>query len=385
MSALAHHFPNFHHDILGQRLHDNFSSCCLASEFPKNITYGTSVQTVVFLEKRKMLDNKIAIASVSLGEHISHTLPRKISAAAGKGFAGIEITYPDLEGYAQSVSASMLDAAVQVRNLCKENGIEIIAFASFQNFEGSKLPLDERLATAKTWLAITRALGAEHLQMPAIYIRDINDDHDLMVSELRQLADLAGAHEPVIKLAYENLAWSTRCYLWEHALQMVQEVKRDNFGLCLDSFHLCVALWADAFSASGRQVDGDKNLQESLQRFVEEFPVEQLFYVQLSDGEPMTPPYSKDHPWYDPTLEPGHVWSNEARPFPLEKQCGTYMPVQTIAQAFLVDKGFTGWVSLETFDRRMRRKENGPEANAERGMKAWQTLKGQLLAAQKTS
>jgi len=30
------------------------------------------------------------------------------------------------------------------------------------------------------------------------------------------------------------------------------------------------------------------------------------------------------------------------------------MPVQSIAKAFLVDKGFSGWVSLETFDRRMR-------------------------------
>lgn len=332
-----------------------------------------------------MLDNRIAIASVSLGQHISHTLPRKIVAAAGKGFQGIEITWPDLEGYSKLLSVSMLDAAEQVRHLCKENDLEIISFASFQNFEGSKLPLEERLDTAKTWLAITRALGAEHLQMPAIYIRDINDDHDLMVSELRQLADLARAHEPVIKLAYENLAWSTRCYLWEHALQMVLDVQRDNFGLCLDSFHLCVALWADAFSISGRQPDGDKKLQDSLQRFVESFPMERLFYLQISDGEPMTPPYSKDHPWYNPKLEPGHVWSDEARPFPLEREYGAYMPVQAIAQAFLVDKGFTGWLSLETFDRRMRREENDPEANAARGMKAWQVLKGQLVSGRKTN
>jgi sugar phosphate isomerase/epimerase len=332
--------------------------------------------------ENKMLDNKLAIASVSLGEHISHTLPRKIVAAADRGFSGIEITYPDLEAHAKNLSTSMVDAAWHIHYLCEEHDISIVAFASFQNFEGNKTALKDRLATAREWLAITRALGAEYMQMPAIYIRDINNDHDLMVRELRELADLASASEPVVKLAYENLGWSTHCFLWEHALQMVQDVGRDNFGLCLDSFHLCVALWADAFSSSGRQTDGDKKLQDSLQRFVRDCPVEKIFYIQLSDGEVMNPPYSTDHPWYDPNLEPGHVWSNEARPFPLERQYGGYMPVQAITQAFLVDKGFTGWVSLETFDRRMRKEENGPDANAERGMKAWQNLRRELIAAQ---
>lgn len=329
-----------------------------------------------------MLDNKLAIVSVSLGEHASHTLPRKITAVAQSGFAGIEITYPDLEAYAASLSAPMLDAAQQIRDLCKAQGIAVLAFASFQNFEGNKSPLEERLKTAEIWLAITRTLGAKYLQMPSTYIRDINNDHNLMVSELRQLADLARTSEPVIKIAYENLAWSTHVSLWQEALQMVQEVDRDNFGLCLDSFHLSVALWADAFSSSGRQANGDERLSESLREFVENCPVEKLFYVQLSDGEPMDPPYSTDHPWYDPLLEPGHVWSNEARPFPLETDYGAYMPVQVIAQAFIVDKGFSGWVSLETFDRRMRREENDPIKNAARGIKAWQNLRGALLAAQ---
>lgn len=328
-----------------------------------------------------MLDNKLAIASVSLGEHESHTLPRKIKAAAEHEFSGIEITWPDLEAFAASLSCSMLDTAKQVRELCENYGITIIAFASFQNFEGNKSSLHDRLATAKTWLAITRALGAEHMQMPAIYLRDIHNDHDLMVDELRQLADLAASSEPVIKLAYENLAWSTHCYLWEHALKMVQDVDRKNFGLCLDSFHLCVALWADAFSPTSRQTDGDEKLQESLGRLVKELPLDRLFYLQLSDGEVMDPPYSSSHPWYDPALEPGHVWSNEARPFPLETQFGAYMPVQEIAQAFLVGLGFQGWVSLETFDRRMRREESGPDVNAKRGIRAWSNLKARLLAS----
>lgn len=290
----------------------------------------------------EMLDNKLAIASVSLGEHVSHILPRKIAAAARKGFAGIEITYPDLEAHAKSISASIVDAAWHVRHLCEEHDISVIAFASFQNFEGNKSPLEQRLSTAREWLTITRALGAEHMQMPAIYIRDILDDHELMVRELQQLADLASESEPVIKLAYENLGWSTHCWLWQQALQMVLDVDRPNFGLCLDSFHFCVALWADAFNSSGRQIDGDGKLRKSLQEFVRDCPKEKIFYVQISDGERMDPPYSEKHPWYDPSLQVGHVWSDHARPFPLEVDYGAYMPVQEITQGFLIDKGFTG-------------------------------------------
>jgi hypothetical protein len=44
-----------------------------------------------------MLDNSLAIATVSLGEHASHILPGKITAAAQNSFSGIEITYPDLD------------------------------------------------------------------------------------------------------------------------------------------------------------------------------------------------------------------------------------------------------------------------------------------------
>lgn len=326
-----------------------------------------------------MLDNQLAIASVSLGQHVSHTLPDKITAAAENGIAGIEITYPDLEGHAASLSASMLEAAQQVKNLCKEKNIHILAFASFQNYEGSLLPLSDRLEKAERWLQIARALEAEHLQIPSNYERIINKDHHTMISELRKLADLASAENPIIKVAYENLAWSSHCTTWQEALSIVEEVDRDNFGLCLDSFHLSTLLWADPYSVSSRQTNGDERLRESLRSLVGDLPLQRLFYLQLSDGERLDPPYSENHPWYDPSLEVGHVWSNEARPFPLETEYGAFMPVQEIAQAFLVDLGFTGWVSLETFDRRMRQKENGPAVNAKRAIASWQNLRKRLL------
>ena len=187
-----------------------------------------------------------------------------------------------------------------------------------------------------------RTLGAEYLQVPSTYDKNVSGDHEVIISELRQLSDLARASKPAIKIAYENLAWSTHCTLWQDGLKIVLEVDRDNFGLCLDSFHFSTALWADPFSPSGKQPNGDKRLEESLQSFVKNCPLDKIFYIQLSDGELLDPPYCESHPWYDPDLAVCHVWSNEARPFPLEKEYGAYMPVQTIDQAFLVDKGFSG-------------------------------------------
>ncbi|KIW31463.1 uncharacterized protein PV07_03111 [Cladophialophora immunda] len=326
-----------------------------------------------------MLDNKLAIASVSLGQHAKHTLPQKITAAVDAGFQGLEITCLDLETYADSQGLSMQDTARIIGALMRENKLHVLSFASFQNFEGNPSPIEGRLQKARDWLQLAHLLGAEHLQIPSIYQREFIDDHQLMVAELRQLAELAATFEPVIKVAYENLAWAKRCSLWQEAVAIVQEVDRDNFGLCLDTFHIALVLWADAYSSDGRQVDGDEKLRASMQEFVQRCPKDKLFYVQLSDGEPLDPPYSESHPWYDPTLEVGHVWSNQARPFPLETEYGAYMPVEEISRAFILDIAFTGWVSMETFDRRMEQEANGPVQNARRGKASWEKLRARML------
>ncbi|KAI6914593.1 xylose isomerase-like protein [Hortaea werneckii] len=327
-----------------------------------------------------MYDNRLAIASVSLGLHPAHTLPQKIVAAARAGISGIEITYSDLNDYARSVSLSLLEAARDIRQLCEVQSLFILAFASFQNFEGQQTPLHERLQKASEWLAITNALGAAHLQVPSNYDRGASGEPNVIRSELQQLADLAKSFNPPIKIAYENLGWGTHCHLWQQALEIVRQVDRENFGLCLDSFHFSVALWADPYSPTGIQPNGDRQLEDSLRELVTQLPLEKLFYLQLSDGEKLNPPYSEKHPWFDPALQPGHVWSNEARPFPLETEYGSYMPVWTIAHAFLVELGYTGWVSMETFDRRMKSEGEAPSKSAQRARNSWDALKSQLAA-----
>lgn len=319
---------------------------------------------------------KLAIASPSLGQHISHTLPHKINAAATNGIRGIEITFPDLEAYASSQSLGLQEAARDIKTICEgaPGDLRVISLCPFENFEGHQSPLLDRLGKARQWLGIARALGAEFLQVPSAFDKTSSTDAGRIEEELRQLADLAAAEQPVIKIAYENLAWSTHCSTWQHALRIVQAVDRLNFGLCLDSFHLAVTLWGDPHSSEGIQANGPRQLRESLDTMVKLCPRDKVFYVQLSDGERMDPPYSDSHPWFDPKLDVGHVWSNEARPFPLETECGAYMPIVELAESFLIGIQYEGWVSLETFDRRMREADMGPERNAERASKSWERL-----------
>lgn len=318
--------------------------------------------------------SKIAISTPSLGQHQSHTLEEKITCAARNGFNGIEIVYGDLENYAQSRQQSMLSAAEETRNLCQRLNVEILSLAPFENFEGSNTPLTERLEKAKAWIQIASELGATYLQVPAQYNEACRSNNAAVVSDLQQLADLASTVHPKIAIAYEPMSWSVHNSTWQDALSTIKAVDRENFGLCLDSFHIVTKLWASPFATSGKFPNGETELRQSLERFRTEFPIEKLFYVQLSDGERFNPPFSKHHPWYLEGEAPEFTWSRHARPFPLEFSMGGYMPVTQFLQTCVVDKSFNGWISMEVFDRRMRDQSFKPDTAASRGKVSWQRL-----------
>lgn len=320
------------------------------------------------------LPNKIAIGTSCLGQNSSHTLDHKIRAAAQQGFHGLEIVYTDLERYSNIQNVPIATGAEQVRQLCDDLGLAIISLAPFENFEGTKSPIKERLSAAAQWLDLARLLGATYLQIPSQYSTDSIHDEAVIVSEMQQLADLASSLSPVISIAYEPLSWGVVYSTWDDALRLTQLVNRDNFGLCVDTFHELTKLWASPFSASGIYPDGPERLADSLRRFVADIPVNKVFYVQLSDAELFDPPFSTNHPWYVEGEAPEFTWSKHARPFPLETEFGGYTPVTDVARAWLVDTGFKGWVSMEIFDRRMRDEAYNPETAAARGWRSWEKV-----------
>lgn len=325
-----------------------------------------------------MAPNKLAIASLSLGQHPSHSLDQKIRVAAQHGYAGIEIVFSDLEAYSQSQNLAMLEGAEKIKGICDKAGVKALSLAAFENFEGHNSPLAGRLQAANQWIEVARRLHATYLQIPSQYSKDSTGDENTIISELQQLADLGSSEQPVVSVAYEALSWGTYCSTWESSLGVVEAVSRSNFGLCLDTFHVVTKLWADQFSRSGTYPNADKNLHDTLQHFLKRCPLDKIFYVQLSDGERFDPPFSKSHPWYLEDEAPQFTWSKHARPFPLEKGLGGYMPVSEITRAWISDKGFNGWVSLETFDRRMRDERFKIETAARRGVESWRKVQAEM-------
>ncbi|KAL2868968.1 sugar phosphate isomerase/epimerase family protein [Aspergillus lucknowensis] len=320
------------------------------------------------------LPNKVATGTSSLGQSPAYVLDHKIRAAAEHGFSGLEIVYSDLDRYSKLHNLSINTGAKQIRQLCDDLGLTVLSLAPFENFEGTKTPIQERLAVASSWLDIARILGASYLQVPSQYGTNCTGDETVIISELRQLADLASSAGPIISIAYEPMSWGHFYPTWEDALRLTNLVNRDNFGLCLDTFHILTRLWASPFEPSGVYPDGQEKLADSLRRSVKGIPMEKLFYVQLSDAERFDPPFSKNHPWYLEGEAPEFTWSKHARPFPLETELGGYTPVTQVLEAWLIDMGFHGWVSMEIFDRRMRDEAYKPETAAARGWKSWERV-----------
>ncbi|KAL4799221.1 xylose isomerase-like protein [Aspergillus venezuelensis] len=332
------------------------------------------------------LPNKIAIGTSCLGQSPSHSLDTKIRAASAAGFQGLEIVYGDLERYSASNNVSVIEGAKQTRQLAESLGLSILSLAPFENFEGSKTPLEERLTVAKHWLDIARILGATYLQIPSYY--DVDSaapfDEDVIVKELQTLSDLASSSSPAISLAYEPLSWGVNYSTWDSAYRLVTLVNRDNFGLCMDTFHEVTKLWACSTTPSSIYPDGPEKLAASLKRFVNTVPVNKIFYLQLSDAEKFDPPFSEKHEWFVDGEAAEFTWSKHARPYPLEGEYGGYTPVVEVVKSWVKETGFGGWISMEIFDRRMRDASYSVDTAADRGWRSWMAVqRGVCEEAQK--
>ena len=332
----------------------------------------------------KSISNKLAIATPSLGLHKSHTLDRKIIAAAEQGFQGIEIVFGEIETHSQNQRNSIHAAAKEVRQMCDDHRLQVVSLCPFENFEGNRSPIEERLKKASLWVDIARTLGALFIQVPSQFDLSASRSEQIIVRELQQLADLASITSPVVKIAYEPMSWGI-CYpTWETALRLTNLVDRQNFGICLDTFHIGTRLWGSPLVSSGKYLNADAHLADSLRRFLAEFPLEKLFFVQLSDAELLDPPLSTSHPWYLEGEAAEFTWSKHARPFPLEADKGGYLPIVEILKAWVVDKGFTGWISFESFDRRMTEESYDPKVAAVRARRSWEKILPLILPVKAT-
>ncbi|KAE8414812.1 3-dehydroshikimate dehydratase [Aspergillus pseudocaelatus] len=306
--------------------------------------------------------------------------------AAKAGFKGVEIFYEDLEYLAQEKgpvnNSTLLAAAEETKAICDHHGLNVIGMQPFLFYEGltDRAQHREKIEHLKLWFAIVKILGTDIIQIPSNFQSEgISGDLDLIVSDMVEVADLGLKEEPVVRFAYENLAWGTFISTWESLWEVVQRVDRPNFGCCLDTFNIAGRVWADPASPSGKTPDADANLVASLQSLIRTVDVSKVFYVQVVDAERMQQPLVVGHPFYVEGQPARMSWSRNARLFLYEQERGGYLPVVQVAKAFLKGLGFEGWVSMELFSRSMADPDpTVPETHAQRGIKAWNRLAEEL-------
>ena len=327
------------------------------------------------------MKHKLAIATISMGWHQSHTLESKLSAAQRHSIQGVELIDSDLDNYAKAHALNRSQAAEEIRRLCEDACLTIVAYASFGNFEGQPTPLDARLEKAREWCEIAGRVGTDMIQIPSNFDAEAIGDQAVIVAELQALADLGVRQKPPIRFAYESLAWGKYVADWEESLRIVQLVDRPNFGLCLDTYHVLSRLWADPMIRSGRRAGGDVAVRDSLQRFRDTCPPEKIFYIQLSDAEKEEPPFLPGHPAYCEDQAVLHSWCLYGRIFPFDQEFGAYLPMEEILVTWLLQSGWTGWVSMETFHHSMSEEKAGPSIWAERAKVSWEKVQTILQQA----
>lgn len=254
---------------------------------------------------------------------------KKLQQAAHQGFKGIEFFYEDLETFAAQSSGgasrlNILKGALRIRHLCTSLQLEIIALQPFWFYEGV---LDEaehnRLIDDKLrfWFEICHILHTDMILIPSNFLPPdpetgeprTTGNRRVIVSDLRQAADLGLAQSPPIRFSYEALAWGNHVDTWEQSWDIVRRVDRPNFGLCLDTFNIAARVYADPASASGMTYNGAKELQRSLARLRQTVDPKRVFLFQVVDGERLKAPLVMGHEWYVAEQPSRMSWVSECK------------------------------------------------------------------------
>jgi 4-hydroxyphenylpyruvate dioxygenase len=322
-------------------------------------------------------------------------MDHKIACASKNGLAGIEIFYEDIEHLAREQGHSsrdpapskeeLLTASRLIREMCQNNGIEIIGLQPFLFYEGlvDRKEHAQMIEKMHLWFKIAKTLGTDIIQIPTQFRRDegVTGDMDVIIQDMIEVSDLGQRENPPIKFAYENLAWGTFIDRWETLWEVVKKVDRWNFGMCLDTFNIVGRVWADPAAQDGTNgPNSDSDLTASLSALVKTIDVNKVWYVQVVGAERLATPLQRGHEWHVEGQPARMSWSRNARLFYGERDRGQYLPVDRAARALLdpVEKGglgFQGWVSMEYFSRSLAaRHATVPDEHARRAAVSWEVL-----------
>ena len=271
-----------------------------------------------------------SIASVCMGG----ALEDKFAAAAKAGFRAVEIFENDLTFFRGKPRDARLLAA--------DLGLQIVALQPLRDFEAMPEPIRAKnFERAARKLDLMEDLGARLLCLCSNVSPDAVDDNSRAAEDLAELADLARRRG--MRIGYEALAWGRWVKDWTAAWEIVRGADRDNLGIVLDSFHICVR---------GNPIDPIASL-----------PAEKIALVQVADAPALS---------MDPLSLSRHY-----RCYPGQ---GDY-PIVDYLDA-VTRSGYRGPLSLEIFNDQFR----GASASAIAidGMRSLRTV-GEKLEAKRTA
>ena len=168
-----------------------------------------------------------SIATVTMGG----TLEVKLAAAARAGFRAIELFENDLTFF----SGRPRD----VRTRAQDLGLEIVALQPMRDFEGMPEPMRARnFERAQRKFDLMDELGAKLLCICSNVHEDCLGEPERSAADLAELADIAAQRG--YRIGYEALAWGRHVKDWMQAWDLVSRADKQNLGIVLDSFHICV-------------------------------------------------------------------------------------------------------------------------------------------------
>jgi 4-hydroxyphenylpyruvate dioxygenase len=260
----------------------------------------------------------------------SDPLGEKIRAAAGAGFAGIEIFREDIVGF----DGTPEDIAA----LASASGITVTSLQSLRDFEASP---PDRAAWCSTqagrFLDLAQRLGAPMLVVCANTRADTLADPRRAAADLARLADMAA--ERGLRVGYEALVTSAQVKTYAQAWQIVQLAARPNLGLVINAIH--------SFAADAG-LDG-----------LADIGMDRVFLVHLADA---------------PTTRIDTKLMTES--FRLLPGQGN-LPVADL-YAGLLTRGYAGPMSMEIFNDQLRALE--PALIARDAMRSFDLLDDRMMA-----
>ncbi len=245
---------------------------------------------------------KTAIATVCL----SGGLQEKLQAIAHAGFRSVEIFESDLIAFPGTPA--------DVRRICADLGLDIIAFQPFRDFEGMPEPRRARnFERAERKFDLMGELGCDLMLVCSNVSPEALGGIDRLAADFHELGTRSEKH--AIRVGFEALAWGRHVHDYRDAWEVVRRADHAHVGTILDSFHIL---------ARGTDLGA-----------IASIPPERIFLVQLSDA---------------PKLQMDYLsWSRHWRCMPGqgELDLGGFM-------AALKASGYDGHLSLEIFNDRFR-------------------------------